>query len=86
MDEEKQLQSDETERLKKFAERAAAKTAAAKAELVPFTVEIARDNEGKGWSGTIDGSKFQDCEAALVSDHGLTTEKLPPITAQMKRR
>ncbi len=83
MDEEKKLQSDETERLKKFAERAVAKTAAAKAELVQFTVEIARDNEGKGWSGTIDGPKFQDCEAALVSDHGLNTEKLPPITSQM---
>ncbi len=83
MDDREKLQSDEKNRLKKFAEIAAAKAAAAKAELVPFTVELARDNDGKGWRGTIDGTAFQDCEAVLVSDHGLTTEKLPPITAQM---
>jgi len=83
MDERQKLQNDENERRKKFAELAAAKAAAAKAELVPFTIELARDNEGKGWSGTIEGPKFQDCEAALVSDHGLNTEKLPPITSQM---
>ncbi len=83
MDEREKLQSDEKNRLKKFTELAVAKAAAAKAELVPFIVELARDNDGKGWRGTIDGTAFQDCEAALVSDHGLNTEKLPPITSQM---
>ncbi len=83
MDQREKLQSDEKERLKKFTELAEAKAASAKAELVPFTVDLARDNEGKGWIGTIDGTAFQDCEAVLVSDHGLNTEKLPLVTSQM---
>lgn len=58
----------------------AAKVAAAKAELVPFQFYVARDLEGKGWAGTIDGPHFKKCEIHLASKHGITTDKLPPIT------
>ena len=83
MGEKQKLQSDENERLKTLAENAAARAAAAKAELVPFNVDIARDIEGTGWAGIIEGADFQDCTLVLVSDHGLSTAKLPPITGQM---
>ncbi|NGZ08448.1 MAG: hypothetical protein CV088_03555 [Nitrospira sp. LK70] len=61
------------------AEEYAAKVAAAKAELVPFQFSIARDWEGKGWAGTIDGPHFKGCELRLASKQGITTDKLPPI-------
>ncbi len=62
------------------AEEYAAKVAAAKAELVPFQFHIARDLEGKGWAGTIDGPHFKRCEIRLASKQGITTDKLPPVT------
>ncbi len=74
-----ELETQEALRQKAKAEAYAAKVAAAKAELVPFQFSVARDWEGKGWAGTIDGSPFKGCEIRLASKQGITTDKLPAI-------
>ncbi|MFO0698218.1 MAG: hypothetical protein U0236_03230 [Nitrospira sp.] len=78
-----ELERREASRRKAKAEEYAAKVAAVKAELVPFQLSVARDSEGKGWVGTIDGPNFTRCEIHLVSRQGITTEKLSPITSQV---
>jgi hypothetical protein len=78
-----ELETQEALRQKAQAEAYAAKVVAAKAELVPFRFDIARDSEGKGWEGTIDGPNFKGCNIRLASKQGITTSKLPPITTQV---
>ena len=78
-----ELETQEALRQKAGAEAYAAKVAAAKAELVPFRFDIARDSEGKGWTGFIDGPNFKGCDIRLASKQGITTDKLPPITRQV---
>ena len=78
-----ELETQEALRQKAQAEAYAAKVAAAKAELVPFRFDIARDSEGKGWRGFIDGPHFKGCDIRLASKQGITTDKLPPITRQI---
>ncbi len=74
-----ELETQEALRQKAKAEEYAAKVAAAKAELVPFQFSIARDWEGKGWAGTIDGPHFKGCEIRVANKQGITTDKLPPV-------
>ncbi|UVT19821.1 MAG: hypothetical protein H8K03_18870 [Nitrospira sp.] len=78
-----ELKTRESLRRKAMAEEYAARVAAAKAELVPFQFYVARDSEGKGWAGTIDGPHFERCEIRLASRQGITTDKLSPITGQI---
>lgn len=80
-----ELEMREALRQKAKAEEHAAKVAAAKAELVPFQFSIARDWEGKGWAGTIDGQPFKGCELRLASKQGITTDKLPSIQMALHR-
>ena len=76
-----ELETRETLRRKAKAEEYAAKVVAAKAELVPFRFDIARDSQGKGLRGFIDGPHFKGCDIRLASKQGITTDKLPPITS-----
>lgn len=80
-----ELEAQEALRRKVKAEEYAAKVAAAKAELIPFQFSLARDWEGKGWAGTIDGSPFKGCEIRLASKQGITTDKLPAIQFALQR-
>jgi len=78
-----ELETQEALRQKTQADAYAAKVVAAKAALVPFRFDIARDSEGKGWRGFIDGPNFKECDIRLASKQGITTDKLPPITRQV---
>lgn len=78
-----ELKAQEALRRKAKTEEYAAKVAAAKADLAPFQFYVARDSEGRGWAGTIDGPHFKQCEIRLASRQGITTEKLSPITSQI---
>lgn len=64
-------------------QRAEAQTSAAKAALVPFQIDMARNMDGSGWAGVIDGVHFDGCEIVLTSEQGVRTDKLPPITSQV---
>lgn len=45
-------------------------------------MDIARDANGQGWVGVIEGDGFEEChDIVLASDTGATTSILPPITA-----
>jgi len=79
---EKELQAREDLRLKTLQEVAARKMQAAKAALIQFSIDIARDPEGKGWSGSLDGPNFHECDLMLASTNGLTTVKLPAPTSR----
>jgi hypothetical protein len=77
------LKTREALRQKAKAEEYAAKVNAAKAELVPFQFYVARDSEGKGWAGTLEGPHFNRCDIHLASGQGITTDKLPPVASQV---
>jgi hypothetical protein len=47
-------------------------------------LELARDVDGKGWSGAVIGGGFGSCnDLALANTSGTTTNELPPITGKL---
>ena len=39
--------------------------------------------DGSGWAGIMEGANFDGCEIVLVSESGIRTDKLPPVTSQV---
>lgn len=64
-------------------QRVQEQSAAAKAALVPFKIDMARNMDGSGWAGIMEGADFDGCEIALFSEGGIRTNKLPPVTSQV---
>lgn len=51
---------------------------------ISLELDIARDVDGRGWAGVVEGDGFNDChEIVLVSEEGLTTSELPFITGEI---
>ena len=75
------------ERILKFdanqRQRMADQSAAAKAALVSFKIDMAKRADGSGWAGIMEGADFDGCEIALVSEGGIRTDKLPPVTSRV---
>jgi len=81
--EQDRIRALEAQRIAEQSEAAKKAQAEAEAAVIPVTIDMARDVNGTGWVGSIDGGPFNDCEILLVHANGVTTEKLPPITAQI---
>ncbi len=56
---------------------------AAKAALVSFKIDMARSMDGSGWAGIMEGADFDGCEIMVVSESGIRTDRLPPVTSQV---
>lgn len=51
---------------------------------IALKMDIARDADGRGWVGVIEGDGFGAChEVVFASDTGVTTSELPPITSEL---
>lgn len=66
-----------------YNQRVREQSAAAEAALVSFKLDMARNMDGSGWAGIMEGADFDGCEIALVSEGGIRTDKLPSVTGQV---
>lgn len=89
------LRAQQAQRIAAQSAKVAAAKAAAQAALVLVQFDVARDAQGKGWVGSVEGvvgglaralDRKDDggChDLTLTSDAGVTTDKLPPVTGEL---